>query len=56
MKSDKRERLRLLGRQLEDTREHLTVMKSEIGQVEERFEAILNDLAKLVNEWDAEEG
>jgi hypothetical protein len=51
----KREQVRLLGRQLEDVREHLTVMKSEIGQGEDRFEAVLSELAKLVEAWHTED-
>jgi len=43
-----KEAIRLIGRQLEDVREHITVLKSEVVEVEKRFEQILNDLAKLV--------
>lgn len=42
------ERVRDIGRKLEDVREHITILKSEIALVETQFELILNDLAALV--------
>ena len=44
------ERIRLVGQKLEDVREHLTVVKSEVAIIEERFELVLNELAELVRE------
>jgi hypothetical protein len=50
--SNDNERIRSIGRRLEDLRGHLTVIKNEAALVEQEFELALNDLADLVKRAD----
>ena len=43
------ERIRSIGRKLEDVREHLTVIKNEVAVIERQFELALDELAALAD-------
>ena len=51
--SNNREQIRLLGRRLEDVREHITIVKQEIALIEDLYEAALTEMANLVKGWDS---